>query len=72
MIEILNLRPGDLVTYPIVVLFGRCLTSVDTNTTSSQHVLVANGTRDETIKWSIKNSYFKVNYHYFKVCIFLS
>lgn len=54
MIELLNIKPGDLFDYSIVYLFGTCVNS------SCVSIEVVDNCGD-SIPWPIRNNYFKVS-----------
>jgi hypothetical protein len=54
MIELLNCKPGDIITHSIAYLFGYCKTSA---LNSFIETIDQNGI---SLKWSIVNNYFKV------------
>jgi hypothetical protein len=61
MIELLNCKPGDIITHSIAYLFGYCKTSA---LNSIIETIDQNGI---ALKWSIVNNYFKVK---FNLCFF--
>ncbi len=55
MIELINVKPGDVFSHSIVYLFGFCSQATPTN-----QIQVINHKNDSAIVWSIVNGYFKV------------
>lgn len=52
MIEIVNLKEGDLFEYSIVLIFGRV---------EQQQIIEITTNGRSSIKWPVTNSYFKVS-----------
>jgi hypothetical protein len=54
MIEILNLKPGDILSHSIVFLFGKCSTNVPS--------IECTNSNNESIVWNTNNGFFKVTF----------
>ena len=52
MIEIVNLKEGDLFEYSIVLIFGRV---------EQKQIIEITTNQESSIKWPVTNSYFKVS-----------
>lgn len=54
MIEILNLKPGDVLSHSIAFLFGKCLNHISS--------IECIDTTNESIIWRTNNGFFKVKF----------
>lgn len=63
MIEIVNLKEGDLFEYSIVLIFGRVV--------EQQQLIEITTNRKSSTKWPVTNSYFKVFLNNPKKCLIL-
>lgn len=52
MIEVLNLKPGDVLPHSIAYIFGKCLDK-------TSKLVVIDSSQNST-EWDVKNCYFKV------------
>ena len=53
MIELVNIKPGDVIKTQIAYIFGKCFDKSD-------NIRVVNASTREALEWQVKNCFFKV------------